>query len=440
MSNNGVPVKPKRKKTARACQNCHKAHMTCDEGRPCKRCVIRNLQESCIDAPRKRKKYLIDVPEDLSNPPVPVTPEIKDEIKRDFFIPKDHQTSKFMSNAANNEYSILSDIIKQDYQYYNTSISESTVSPPNNHHDSISKLRHASSHPMNSRTSTPTPSSSISQHDIYNVHKQSDKSINQYKLGNIQDQLITYPDAMKLIDGDLAISEPNDLINNTTTKLINKPALSFSIAINDNSEMNSPSMESNNGLRFKEPEDIYAKINKAFSYTPGFHSLIQYLRQRFNPKDLIKMAKSMASYRPSFIACTNTLKEEDLIFMEQCFQRTLLEYDKFISISGTPTIVWRRTGQISYVSEEFSILTGWAKDNLLNKVTFIVELMDDNSVIEYFDLFSTIAYGDFKAATMGSCTLLTPDNSRIKTTCIWTLKRDVFGIPMMIIGNFLPIL
>jgi PAS domain-containing protein len=451
-----------------------------------------------VDAPRKRKKYLSDVPESIETDPTsrsslpPVDPNNLKQGGENFsfnnpsgtdmnelypsaqitntdfhahslgfqeiqrgnssdIIPNTvppKKSSKFMSSTANNEYSILSDIIKREYEAFtgNSNMSESTVSPPNNYQNNhdinpMHNLRYNSTHSMVSSNSTPTPTSTpnISQNDIYNAHKQGDKSINQYKLGTIQDQVITYPEVMSIINGEAAFAEASNPTS-SQKQAIEKPTLSFCIAINENNEISSATFENPCGLRFKEPEDIYAKIDQPFSYTPGFHSLIQYLRQRFNAKDLIKMAKSMASYRPSFIACTNTLKEEDLIFMEQCFQRTLLEYDKFVSLSGTPTIIWRRTGQIAYVSEEFSILAGWTRDDLLSKVTFIVELMDDHSAIEYFDLFSTIAYGDFKAATMGSCTLLTPDNSRIKTTCIWTLKRDVFGIPMMIIGNFLPIL
>ena len=129
--------------------------------------------------------------------------------------------------------------------------------------------------------------------------------------------------------------------------------------------------------------------------------------------------------------------------IEQCFQRTLLTYDNYINVSGTPTIVWRRTGEIAYVADEFCMLPGWAREELMsiNKKKFIVELLDDKSVVEYFELFLKIAFGDFLGATMTECTLLTPNPEvKIRTGCIWTLKRDVFGIPMMIIGNFLPIL
>lgn len=482
--------------------------MTCDESRPCKRCFQRGLQDTCVDAPRKKKKYLLDVSEDMakapgseamsrsgtntsaSPPTAPVTtpggpaalpslPSLMDQIKSDSSVPtqqlpminelyppqlsfsrstsmtqpsqnqqkhyvpavgpnqqqqRQHtRHSKFMSNAADSEYSILSDIIRQDdidLGIHRHSQAQSESQSPhfhdNGHHRKDSSVMSSGS----------TPNSQSLQHDIYSTYSKGDKTINQYMLGFVQDKMVTLPEALKSIEGERQFS--TDPFPDPSL-----PVLSFSIAISESSD--SPSQTttaslSHWGLRFKEAEEIYAKVSRPFSYTPGFHALIAYLKTRFARTELIQMAKAISSYRPSFIACTNTLKEDDLIFMEQCFQRTLLEYDKFISLSGTPTIVWRRTGQIAYVSEEFCILTGWTKEQLLNKITFIVELMDDSSVLEYFNLFSAIAYGDFRGATMAGCTLLTPNDTRVKTTCIWTLKRDVFGIPMMMIGNFLPIL
>jgi Fungal Zn(2)-Cys(6) binuclear cluster domain len=43
------PAKRKRKKVSRACINCRKAHVSCDDERPCKRCHKRSL--CCEDAP-----------------------------------------------------------------------------------------------------------------------------------------------------------------------------------------------------------------------------------------------------------------------------------------------------------------------------------------------------------------------------------------------------
>lgn len=190
------------------------------------------------------------------------------------------------------------------------------------------------------------------------------------------------------------------------------------------------------------PEEVYSKVVTPYPYTKGYHALIAYLRVRFAKPQLMILAKSMAAYRPSFIATTKTLQEDDLIFMEKCFQRTLLEFQKFITSSGTPTVVWRRTGQIAAAGREFCILMGCEHTDLVRSTDprFIMELMDDSSVMRYFDVFTTLAFGDSRGVIMTECTLLSPDGHRIRTACTWTVKRDVFDIPMMIVGNFLPIL
>jgi hypothetical protein len=62
---------------------------------------------------------------------------------------------------------------------------------------------------------------------------------------------------------------------------------------------------------------------------------------------------------------------------------TLQELEKLISYSGTPTAVWRRTGEICVVGDEFVKLAGWDRADLLrtngNKGKFIYELLDRSS-------------------------------------------------------------
>jgi len=193
------------------------------------------------------------------------------------------------------------------------------------------------------------------------------------------------------------------------------------------------------GHHHRDEGDVYSRVTKPFSYVDGFHELTKYLRRRFQRQELLRISVAMAKYRPSFIALTKTLKEEDLVFMEKCFQRTLMEYEKFISYSGTPTVVWRRTGQIALVGKEFCLLTKWTRDQLLERRTFIAELMDDQSIVEYFERFAAHAFGD-TSSVMTTCVLVGPDGRTHPCSFCFTIKRDVFDIPMMIVGNFLPIL
>lgn len=266
--------------------------------------------------------------------------------------------------------------------------------------------------------------------------------------------------------------------------------------------------------RQRNPSSIYESVKEPYSYTNGFHSLTAFIQRRFSPQKTLQIAKSLASIRPSFIATTKTLNRDDLIFMERCFQRTLFEYEDFINACGTPTIVCRRTGEVAAVGKEFSILTGWKKDVLLGKEpnlnvntggsssnppsgpssrgssyppretvgpsrpsqpVFLAELLDDDSVVEFYDDFARLAFGDSRGSVMTTCKLLkyktkedmeqaqSDDNQRwnnhlrkggiageagmnqlgfkdgkVECAYCWTVKRDVFDIPMLIVMNVGP--
>ncbi|KAL8839208.1 MAG: hypothetical protein Q9170_001857 [Blastenia crenularia] len=278
--------------------------------------------------------------------------------------------------------------------------------------------------------------------------------------------------------------------------------------------------------RARDPSSVYESVKQPYSYTNGFHGLTAFLQRRFSPQKTLRIAKALASIRPSFISCTKRLNRDDLIFMEKCFQRTLWEYEDFINAYGTPTIVCRRTGEVAAVGTEFSILTGWKKDVLLGREpnlnvntgggsgpsitasskgfntprvpdvprldddgsrqqpVFLAELLDDDSAIAFYEDFARLAFGDSRGSVTTRCKLLkyrtkadtepastgqaTFDNQldsrlkhnrqtarnskngdsgvyklgdkdgKVECSYCWTVKRDVFDIPMLIVMNFLP--
>lgn len=55
-NDNDARLKDKsRKRVSRACVYCQRSHMSCDEGRPCKRCLSRGMGELCRDGKCKRR-------------------------------------------------------------------------------------------------------------------------------------------------------------------------------------------------------------------------------------------------------------------------------------------------------------------------------------------------------------------------------------------------
>jgi hypothetical protein len=56
--------------------------------------------------------------------------------------------------------------------------------------------------------------------------------------------------------------------------------------------------------------------------------------------------------------------------------------------------------------------------------------MDDQSVVEYFERFAAHAFGD-TSSVMTTCVLVGPDQRTHPCSFCFTIKRDVFDIPMM---------
>lgn len=274
--------------------------------------------------------------------------------------------------------------------------------------------------------------------------------------------------------------------------------------------------------RQRDSSLIYESVKEPYPYTSGFHNLIAFLQKRFSANHTLRIAKSLASIRPSFISCTKTLNRQDLIFMEKCFQRTLFEYEDFMQHCSAPTIVCRRTGEVAAVNKEFTALTGWTKDVLLGKEpnlnvntggsgstgrtglatpqvrtatldgdkkrpqpVLLPELLDDDSVVEFYEDFAQLAFENSRGHVNRKCRLLkyrplqdvegTPStgqsnrgpeghqphkdgrssilsgrvakidgehgiqriekDGKVDCTYCWVIKRDVFDIPMLMVMN-----
>ncbi|KAJ3292993.1 Transcriptional regulator of nonfermentable carbon utilization [Borealophlyctis nickersoniae] len=201
--------------------------------------------------------------------------------------------------------------------------------------------------------------------------------------------------------------------------------------------MNSPP---NAGMNFGvSGADVYKSVVRPYDYREGFHYLVKYVKERMEKNDIMRICRALAQFRPSFMAQIMNLSEDDLIFMEKCFQRTLMEFDKLIGFSGTPTVLWRRTGEIALVGKEFSILTQWSREELLSKRTYIYELMDNGSAVDYWEKFSLIAFDNSQQSVMTTCTLLSPTGRPVPCAFCFTIKRDIFDVPLAVVGNFLPL-
>ncbi|KAJ2043866.1 Transcriptional regulator of nonfermentable carbon utilization [Coemansia sp. S16] len=190
----------------------------------------------------------------------------------------------------------------------------------------------------------------------------------------------------------------------------------------------------------QSPAEVYSSVTEPYKYYKGFHFFFRHISDRMDKKDIMRVSRAIAHFRPSLVSQLRNLTHDDLVFMEKSFQRALMEYEKLIGFIGTPTVVWRRSGEIALVGKEFSILTQWDRQQLISGNKFIFELMDTKSAVTYWEQFAVHAFENSEHSVMSECCLVRPDGVTVPCAFAFTIKRDLFGIPMAIIGNFLPIL
>jgi PAS domain-containing protein len=355
-----------------------------------------------------------------------------------------------------------------------------------------------------------------------------DQSHNMYNQGNLQHGL---PHAYAIAAGPTSMASPST----EATASPQNPAMADGSPGNFGSSMPpvstapriKPKQHKANqnksilGKRQRDSASIYESVKEPYPYTTGFHNMVSILRKRLPLNKLLRIARALGEIRPSFIASTKDLTREDLVFMEKCFQRTLVEFDDFLQHCCAPTIVCRRSGEVAAVNKEFTALTGWTTDVLLGKEpnrhvhirasngaaqeadglsrpdatttphlknatieatpgrpqpVFLAELLDDDSIVEFYKDFSQLAFEDSRGKVQRSCRLVKyrtqadlekapsaagqqkdprtgmlsnrvttidgehgisriEQDGKVSCTYCWTIKRDVFDIPMMIIIN-----
>lgn len=167
----------------------------------------------------------------------------------------------------------------------------------------------------------------------------------------------------------------------------------------------------------------------------------------------MQLWKSLSSFRPSILDSVRRLSIDDLVFMEQSFQRIVLESARLLSETGTPAALWRRSGELVSANEAFGYYSGWPIQVLLDKPYCFYELLTDTSLLDYWQSFGRSALDasvhsiHMKLSMLAYEPELTSLRAREKDllprrtleTMVWiTVKRDVFDLPLCMIGHFLP--
>ncbi|EIN11889.1 hypothetical protein PUNSTDRAFT_50722 [Punctularia strigosozonata HHB-11173 SS5] len=467
---------PKKKKANRACFHCQKSHLTCDDSRPCQRCIKRGIADNCTEGHRKKAKYLLDDEElaELKNKnnshsaktvtptPVPPPPTTTQAPTYDTaplptsepFLPNDplfnvsfDPNFPFGSEAANLEYSILSAILggpsppEVDLEQALRDELALTELHANNDAEGLDTRGHEGSPepymqtlmepswPVSSPLASTLPLAALG--DFPSAYRNRTYGSSQLSVAPGQ----TTGDADGLADDFITLQySPQQEREQHQSLLSTSPRLGSARLFSDS--VDSGEFGADKAVK----SSVYEKVTAPYDYTEGYHALMKHLSSRFEKNDILRIVRALAIFRPSLIALQLPLSEEDEVFVEKCFQRSLLELNKLISFSGTPTVAWRRTGEICLVGAEFSTLTEWSRESLLGQRKYIWELFENQSVVEYWENFASHAFENTTQSVYAHCILLKPSGTPVPCTFCFSIRRDMFDLPSLVIGQWLPLL
>ncbi|KAI7869007.1 hypothetical protein BDF14DRAFT_1723387 [Spinellus fusiger] len=370
---------PKRRKVTHACVYCRRSHMTCDDGsRPCQRCIKRSIGHMCHDEPKHAN-----------------TPQTGQTVK-----------NRTATSAATTPISVTGAVPTNGVNNVNymslASVTHSGGLPlPFFGQIGTGQLTFASEHMGNeisviSTTNTPTTTSTPTT----------------------------------------STPTTTTTTTSTTTTTVNTAEKFFLTAADP----------SDGRLEDRLTEVINAKYEagflKPYNYVNGYARLQKYMDSNMSTTSRQRILNVMGTFRPAFRSVAQSLTDIDLILVEEAFERLLLDYDRVFSSMGIPACLWRRTGEISKGNKEFASLVNVPIESLREGRLCIYELMAEESAVNYWEKYGNIAFDPGQKAVLTSCLLKSPtlDTTSVISCCFsFTIRRDKYNIPTVIVGNFLPV-
>ncbi|KAI9473954.1 MAG: hypothetical protein EXX96DRAFT_579988 [Benjaminiella poitrasii] len=375
---------PKRRKVTHACVYCRRSHMTCDEGRPCQRCIKRSIGHLCHDEVKTPNNNNSQAPAQQPQP---------------------QQQSQVNNNGQNG-------LAQQGLNTGNYSQLSNVASASIGSNSSLGGL----------------PLQFYGQMGAGQLTFASEQMGNEISvISDFLDSLGATGDTQGMYIANNNAS-PNATVNTTER---------FFLTAADPSD---------GKLEDRLTEVINAKYEagflKPYNYVNGYARLQKYMDNNMSASSRQRILNVMGTFRPAFRSVAQSLTDIDLILVEEAFERLLLDYDRVFSSMGIPACLWRRTGEIYKGNKEFAALVNVPIENLREGRLCIYELMAEESAVNYWEKYGNIAFDPGQKAVLTSCLLRSPnpENTSVISCCFsFTIRRDKYNIPTVIVGNFLPI-
>ncbi|KAI8362606.1 hypothetical protein BD560DRAFT_437134 [Blakeslea trispora] len=432
---------PKRRKVTHACVYCRRSHMTCDEGRPCQRCIKRSIGHLCHDEVKQ---------------PANSAQQHQHQQQQQQQQPQLHgrQDNIIQQGLNGGSYPHLSTVANGKAVYFIVIIIFATRNQfAFRFVPQLQQLELAS--PGSSSTAGGLPL------QFYGQMGAGQLTFASEQMGNEISVISDFLDSLGSASAVATANSSGPATFNTTTNDNNTQRGVYSSSNNNhNNNNNNNNTAVNTTERFfltaADPSDgkledrltevINAKYEagflKPYNYVNGYARLQKYMDNNMSASSRQRILNVMGTFRPAFRSVAQSLTDIDLILVEEAFERLLLDYDRVFSSMGIPACLWRRTGEIYKGNKEFAALVNVPIENLREGRLCIYELMAEESAVNYWEKYGNIAFDPGQKAVLTSCLLRSPnpENTSVISCCFsFTIRRDKYNIPTVIVGNFLPI-
>ncbi|KLT41722.1 hypothetical protein CC85DRAFT_312581 [Cutaneotrichosporon oleaginosum] len=515
--------KPKRK-GGKACVYCRRSHMVCEGGRPCERCIKRDIAHLCRDVtppastPIKKEGSQSEAP-----PPPPPQPSLTDVQAQPQPQPQlydagasnwpllpdangsahdlsldalTRQSSSGLTDGwgvhTNAEFGILSDMLK----------TLRVPSLPGGFVDVLSQVVNNS----NGNSNLPLDPHQLPPGLLDNQHEQQQQQQHSAEsvagpstdpkgkgkgkeplssISRIEQYLLAAADQP---DGSRA-SRLTQVIRAKYEAGLLKPYDYIKGYERMNRWMDSGRAGAREGSRASSPAKGHNSERKRLVVPPPPPS-----GSSISPESRRRILAALEVFRPKFRRIAKELTDLDLVFVEEANERLMLQYDRALASIHTPSCIWRRTGEIQKANQEFAKLTGIPAPLFRGGQLCVYELMDEDSAVRFWEGYGKVAFEKGQSSLYTHCTLKIPlsltraqpartqgntpahgptlamttvpdlslpsslamsssstgpsgpqhgtieEEFRVIKTCFSiTIRRDRYGIPVAIMGSWIPI-
>eukprot|EP00834_Sanchytrium_tribonematis_P000926 NODE_19_length_47148_cov_1.447810.p17 type:complete len:317 gc:universal NODE_19_length_47148_cov_1.447810:42510-43460(+) len=316
MDRTGIPKK--RRKVTKACVYCRRSHLTCDDGRPCQRCIKRGIAGLCKDEPSSKTNN-----NNNKQPPNQFYPSLQ------FNAINTQNEANFFGQPGQVDFDVPLFAKPQTTTMASPNIPDLPLINP--FESPIAMMQNIN--PFLPQQVEPA-NFSQSAKQLNQSQPQPQPNI-QIKVPEQTKAMSPLQQSIQLQGSPIVIKSviPDQTFINTNSKNVKSPEECVEISADPYSAL--PTL----GLRQIIQAKFEAGLLKPFNYAQSYHELLSHMKN-FSDKNRSRVLLCISKFRPYFREISGAQNDVDLILVEEKFEKLLIEYDRVLSCMGMPAACW----------------------------------------------------------------------------------------------------